>query len=212
MARTSTADTLEKFRFGVTWGGQADQAGATVTTQVINGAEVTLSAPLAKAGFHDVQMPSRTTNKIQYREGADPDIYSVSAGLSTMEDIVLSRGLMATANAFKEMHAWSQLVHGSGSTDSSLNYTLSNVKQPTGNNAYRKDMHIWMYNRDGSIARAWKLFNAFPVGFKPGSDLNASEDGEKSLEQLTLAYEDFLEVAVVDGQISNTGIFETVEA
>ena len=36
-------------------------------------------------------------------------------------------------------------------------------------------------------------YNAFPVNFTPSSDLNAGEDGEKAMEQLTLAYEDFRE-------------------
>lgn len=205
MARSATKDTLEKFRFGLTW---SNDGSLGLFTEQEQGGEIkTISTDLAKAGFHDIQMPKRTTNKIQYREGGDPDIYSVSAGLTTMEDIVLSRGLMSTADAFKEMFAWSQLIHSTNDTDSTLSYTLDKVKKPTGNNEYRKEVWIWMYNRDGTKARAWKLFNAFPVGFVPGSDLNASEDGEKSLEQLTLAYEDFMEVKITDDQPTSDPIF-----
>jgi len=203
MARSSTKDTLEKFRFGVTWG---DNDPGLTTIQDVNGELIAIDSNLAKAGFHDVQMPKRTTNKIMYREGNDPDISSVSAGLSTMEDIVLSRGLMSSAASFKEMQAWTQLIHSTTDTSSSLTYDLDKVKKPTGSNNYRKEVWIFMYNRDGTLARAWKLYNAFPVSFVPGSDLNASEDGEKSLEQITLAYEDFMEVDVTGGDLTSNSV------
>jgi len=191
MARSSTNDILEKFRFGMAWG-----SIPSTTTQVAGGTTTTIItlSELGKAGFHDMQLPKRTTNKIMYREGNDPDVSSVSAGLSTMEDIVLSRGILASETAFKEMYAWTQLVHSSNDTSSALGYNLDKVKLATGSDAYRKDVWIWMYTRTGAIGKAWKLFNAFPVNFTPGSDLNAGEDGEKSLESLTLAYEDFMEV------------------
>ena len=186
MARSATSDTLEKFRFGVSW-------SASDTTVVVDGVSTTTTAIISKAGFHDVQMPKRTTNKIEYREGTDPDIYSRSAGITSMEDIVLSRGMMPY-NAHTEMYDWSNLVHGAGDTTSSLSYSVDKVRGNTASVDYRKEVWIWMYHRDGSIARAWKLFNAFPVAFTPGSDLGAHEDGEKSIESITLTYEDFIEL------------------
>jgi phage tail-like protein len=191
MARSSSADVLEKFRFGVTW----LVPGAEVTELDVDGKSIVVSNTInLKAGFHDVQMPKRNTNVVQYREGLDPDIYSKSAGLSTMEDIVLSRGLIKDGDAFSEFAAWATQVHSSGSTDTRLAYNRDKTKLATGDDVYRKDVLIFMFDRVGDVARAWTLYNAFPVGYVSGSDLSASEDGEKSLEQLTLAYEDFLEV------------------
>ena len=187
MARSALNDTLEKFRFGVSW-----YSGDPITVD-INGVPTTFLGNVNKAGFHDVQMPKRATNKIQYREGNDPDILSVSAGLTSMEDIVLSRGMMPYGQ-HTEMFDWSHAVHAAGDTTSNLSYATDKVRGNTASNDYRKEVWIWMYHRDGSIARAWKLFNAFPVAFTPGSDLNSQEDGEKSLESLTLAYEDFIEL------------------
>lgn len=203
MARSATVDTIEKFRFGVVWLSPAGTPGALeINGNSVDNTALLQSSELAKAGFHDVQMPKRTTNKIQYREGNDPDIYSVSAGLTTMEDIVLSRGLVSSTT-FREIEDWAHLVHASGDTTSTLTYNQSRSKRPTGSNDYRKEVLIFMFNRDGSVARAWKLYNAFPVSYVPGSDLNASEDGEKSLEQLTLAYEDFHQLTVTGGAISD---------
>lgn len=195
MVRSAKSDPMEKIRFGMAWieptGLKDDQELGTGSVTMEN-----LPKLSAKVGFHDIQFPKRNTNKIQYREGNSPDVYSISAGLSTMEDIVMSRGLLPNAKNFAELAAWAALVHSAGDTTSRLNFNAGlSDKKATGNNEYRKDVIIFMYDRSGVIKRAWKLYNAFPVNYTPGSDLNAGEDGEKSLEQLTLAYEDFIEIA-----------------
>lgn len=192
MARSANKDVLEKFRFGVSWGAADNDAELYINTG-------NAKTGLIRAGFHDVQVPKRATNVMTYREGTDRDVMSKSAGLSTFEDIVLSRGLLSGTEATKELMAWSRLVH-----DSSVGQTFgfegggAAARTASGSQNYRKDVYIWMYDRSGRIVRAWKLYNAFPSNYVAGSDLNAAEDGEKSLEQLTLAYEDFIEL-LADG-------------
>lgn len=172
MARSATADALEKYRF-------------LVDFLLPDG-----SAPV-RTGFHDVQMPKRTTNKITYREGGDPDVSALSAGLSTMEDVVMSRGAIATeGNLANDFLKWAKAVHG----PTAGNLGVNTSQLPTGTMQYRADVTIKMLNREGQIVRQWRLYNAFPTNFTPGSDLNAGEDGEKSMEALTLAYEDFQEL------------------
>lgn len=176
MARSSARDPLEKFRFQLDW---------TST----NGSEAT---PRSRAGFTDVQTPKRSTNKITYREGNDPDISMVSAGLSTMEDIQLSRGLVKLDSAeANEFYKWMSSVHkpiaGHPGVDGDRDPDAAAEE-------YRKDLTLTILDRTGAPARKWKLYNCFPVNFVPGSDLNASEDGDKSLEQLTITYEDFEEL------------------
>ena len=148
---------------------------------------------LSRAGFHDIQMPKRTTNKVSYRDGIDPDISQLSAGLSTMEDIVMSRGVIIADNN-NEFYKWMSAVHKPTAGHASRAAASSRGK--AGSNDYKKDVVIKMLDREGNVARQWILYNAFPVSFVPGSDLNAAEDGDKSMEQLTLAYEDFKELAV----------------
>jgi phage tail-like protein len=178
MARSSATDPMEKFRFLVSW---SDSVHDEKTA-------------LVRAGFHDIQMPKRTTTKGTYREGNDIDVNQLFPGLSTMEDIVLSRGLVpnptgdtAIAN---EMYQWMSAVHKPSAGHSSNDDVRTS---DSASNSFRKDVNIQMLDREGKIARQWILYNAFPVNFVSGSDLNASEDGEKSVEQLTLAYEDFQE-------------------
>jgi len=177
MARSSRVDPLEKFRFAVSW--SSDGASEATT--------------LVRLGFHDVQMPKRTTTKIQYREGIDPDINQIAPGLSTMEDIVMSRGVIID-DVNSEFYKWVSAVHNPTAGHVGRDALAARASNAAAAN-YKKDVTVQLLDREGKIARQWTLFNAFPVNFVPTSDLDASEDGDKAMEQLTLAYEDFKEEA-----------------
>lgn len=168
MARSSKIDAVEKFRFTVAFDG------------------------MTRAGFSEVSTPKYTTNKGEYREGNAPDNVQLFAGLTKCEDVVMSRGL--TTN--QDFYGWVKLVFD----PSQLPGGLPQVGQgpdaaPIGNaENYRKDLTITLHHRNGAPVKQWKLYNAFPIAMQPGSDMNATEDGEKSMEQLTLAYESFEEI------------------
>lgn len=176
MARSSSIDPLEKFRFLVSWSSDT-------------GSEVTATP---RAGFHDAQAPKRTTTKGTYREGVDPDIKQLFAGLTSMEDVVLSRGLVAH-DANNELYKWMSAVHNPQPGHPGLGKARPAQAAAAD---YRKDVTIKLLDRSGNVAREWVLYNAFPVHFTPGSDMNAGEDTEKSIESVTLAYEDFQEIDV----------------
>lgn len=175
MARSSVVDPLEKFRFAVSWSSSGDSEGTS----------------LVRLGFHDFQMPKRATTKISYREGIDPDINQLAPGISTMEDVVMSRGVIID-DQNDEFYKWISAVHNP--TSGHVGRT-SLLARPAGAAAahYKKDVTVQMLDREGNVARQWTLFNAFPINFVPSSDLNAGEDGDKAMESLTLAYEDFKE-------------------
>jgi phage tail-like protein len=180
MARTAENDPLEKFRFQVT---------------------LTLPGGMTqlRAGFHDIQMPKRATSKINYREGDHPDIHMLSAGLSTMEDVVMARGLlkkeaMSGAGSADDFYKWMSKVHAPTSAVNSIGQATAASPGPSGSADYRGQMTITMLDRSGASSRKWELYNCWPTNFVPGSDLNAGEDGEKSIESMTIAYEDFKEV------------------
>lgn len=183
MARAASQDPLEKFRFKI------DIVFGTITATGAAPKEIVM-----RAGFHDAQMPKRATNKISYREGNNPELSSLSPGLSSTEDIVLSRGLVAqNATGF---YKWASQSHEGMATDAVFDFTVEHTATSTPEaEDLRKDLTITMFDRTGAPARKWFVSNAFVVNFAPGSDLNASEDGEKSLESITLAYEDFYEIS-----------------
>lgn len=175
MARSSIVDPMERFRFALSWSSTGDSENTA----------------LVRLGFHDMQMPKRTTTKISYREGIDPDINQHAAGLSNMEDVVMNRGVIIT-DANDECYKWMSAVHNPTTGHVGREALGGRAPNAAANN-YKKDVTVQMLDREGNVARQWTLFNAFPVNFVPASDLNAGEDGDKSLESLTLAYEDFRE-------------------
>lgn len=170
MARTSSKDPLDKFRFKVT---------------ILNPA----TGVTGVSGFATVQLPKRTTSKITYREGIHQDIQYNSAGLSSMEDIVLTKGVTAGSSFF---YNWAKTVHKAKSGNLTDVYDAADTNLNRA--SYRCDLQIEMLDRQGNAQKTWKVYNAFPVQFTPGSDLDASADDAKSIASLTLAYDDFEEV------------------
>jgi len=56
---------------------------------------------------------------------------------------------------------------------------------------YRRDISIGHLDREGNLIKIYRLYNAFPISYKPASDFDGSADDELSIESLTLAYESF---------------------
>jgi hypothetical protein len=58
---------------------------------------------------------------------------------------------------------------------------------------YRMDLLIKLKNRQGDLTKAFFIFNAFPTSYKPGDDLNASQEA-KLIEEIVFSYENFIEL------------------
>jgi len=168
MARSSKVDAVEKFRFTVSYDG------------------------MTRAGFSEVSVPKYTVTKGEYREGNAPDNVQLFPGLTRCEDVVMSRGL--TNN--QDFYAWLKLVFDPAQLPGGLPQAGQGPDAtPLGNPAeYRKDLTITLHHRNGQPIKQWLLYNAWPVAMQPGSDMNATEDGEKSLEQISVGYESFEEL------------------
>ncbi len=203
MARSASTDPLDKFRFFVFESASSFGITSTQKTEIKDGKNVVVSATfkitkpdnVSGAGFTSVQMPKINTTKITYREGDSPSMYSISPGITSTEDITLSKGVVGSIkgeNTSSWFYEWAQAVKAQADTTTPYDF-VSGSNNWAENKDFRKDLSIVMLNRDGTIARHWRIYNAFPVNFIPGSDLNASEDGEKSIESVTLAYESFTE-------------------
>lgn len=169
MARSSKVDAVEKFRFTVSW-----------------------EDGLTRAGFSEVSVPKFSVTKSEYREGNAPDNVQLFPGLTRAEDVVMSRGV--TTN--QDFYEWLKLVFDPEVLPNGLNNAGQGPDAvPLGNaEEYRKNVTITLWHRNGQPVKQWVLYNAFPVNFQPGGDMNATEDGEKSLEQVTIAYESFTEL------------------
>lgn len=180
MARSSKVDAVEKFRFTVSYDG------------------------LTRAGFSEVSIPKYTFNKGEYREGNAPDNLQYFPGLTRTEDITMSRGV--TTN--QDFYSWIKEIFDPSALPAGLNNAgQGGSVTPIGNaEVYRKDITVTLHHRTGKPVKQWVLHNAFPVAFQPGSDLSATEDGEKAIEQVTIAYESFEELSGSQIQSPETGI------
>lgn len=205
MARSSTNDPLEKFRFEIYFLISSNdlEEGVEIKDKdgkVLDKGTVTQGTAL---GFMSVQMPKITTNKISYREGDNLiNVSSLSPGLSSTEDIALTKGIIK-GPASSLFYTWASSIHGGGDTTADFNYLDTQDKSSITENVFqRKHIRIVMKDRTGKPARAWDVYNAFPVQFTPGSDLDATADDAKAIESLTIAYESFNERTVTDGVIA----------
>lgn len=200
MARSSKDDPIEKFRFSVSVISidlSVSSAVQDIGALAGNNSFVRQKfAVIARAGFSEVGLPKANINEMSYRENVDNQRFSKGPGLVKYEPIVMRRGV---TDSF-DLYNWYREVHDdlallSVGQELSKDAKLAPVQSET----FRKEVIITVHNRAGEPVKQWILFNAFPIAYKGGNDLNASGD-EKLVEEITLTYESFLELeGGVDG-------------
>lgn len=187
MARISTKDPLDKFRWKVT----------------IEGFE--------RAGFYSVEVPSYTISTKEYAEGGAHLFPRQIVDSISYKPVTLSRG--ATANT--DFLTWAQMplfvVAPPLPKDSSATPVANPFATLSGLNPlsppalqvsdYRKTVIIAHLDRANNVVRQYTLYNAIPVEFIPASDFSADGDDTVSLEKLVLKYESF---EVTTAESSNT--------
>lgn len=199
MARSSTKDPVEKFRFKVTAiTVDASLTGAVETIAAISGPNNDLKklAILSRAGFNEVQLPKANVSEIPYRENLDNQRFSKIPGLVKYDPITLRRGVTRS----RDFYDWYRLVNEELALSSVAQELSKDAKYtPVQSEMFRKDIIIEVMDRSGQTVKAWYLFNCWPISYKPGNDLSASSD-EKLIEEITLTYEYFLETEVKEGE------------
>ncbi len=198
MARSSSEDPIEKFRFRVTVialdvsivGGIDTVAGLLGNQNNSTGNTARKFAILSRAGFSAITMPKANVGEIAYRENIDNQRFIKVPGLVKYDPITLSRGV--TSN--RDLYDWYRLVNEEIALLNVAGELTKDVKfAPVQSDNFRKDIIIEVLDRTGKPIKAWYLFNAWPTVYAPGNDLSASSD-EKLIENLTLTYENFIEL------------------
>jgi len=131
-----------------------------------------------RAGFQKVAGLEATVEVAEYREGGDNETVKKSAGLTTYGNITLSRG---------------QVIGGAeGGDDDLLDWFKAVHDVTTRGNAtnYRRDLDIVQYDASYEEIRRWRVYEAWPVRFKPFADLDA-QGNDNSIEESELAHEGF---------------------
>lgn len=160
MARALITDPFHNFRFHL-----------SVTS--VNGRAAL--GPVS-AGFTNVTLPTQSAEVAEYKEGIM--VYRRKyAGDPTFDDVTLTRGVAITDSEF---WIW--------------------IDQTARGLEYRADLEIKHFHRSDvgdqidfsqlTPSRIIKLYDAFPISVKPGSDLD-SVSSDISLQEITLAIERF---------------------
>jgi len=193
MARSSTSDPIEKFRFKITVIAVSPSLNGVAETIGALSASGTAAKPLAvlmRMGFSEITLPRTTISEIPYRENIDGFRFTKTPGLVRYEPVTLKRGVTKS----RELYDWLRLVNDELALLSVANELSKDfTKGPKQSENFRKDVVIEVLNREGVAIKGWYLFNAWPTSYKPGDDLNAQSE-EKLVEELTLTYELFLEL------------------
>lgn len=216
MARSSTVDPIEKFRFSVT----VISIDLSVTSAIDVFSSIAslagqndlrktgeLLALINRAGFSEVELPGVEISEIRHRENIDAQRFIKLPGLATYKPVVFKRGVTES----KDLYNWYKLVNNelllnNVSTELSINF----LKAPNQNANFRKEVIITAFDRSGKSVKQWFLFNAFPISYLPGNTLDANSN-EKLIEELSLTYEYFIEAEGGIGGISKEILKDAIE-
>ena len=194
MARSSLRDPLDKFRWTVSIEG------------------------FSKLGFHSTSVPGYSITTKKYKEGGAHLTPRKIVDSVEYKPVTLSRGVtndtsfnrwatgafdLVTNNAAFQDSSNGELTVGnflSGAQNNGASPVKSFIKNRDSigslmnseqNVAYRRDVKIEHTNRAGQVEVMYILHGAFPIEYTPASDFNSLEDGEVSIESITLEYESF---------------------
>lgn len=140
----ATADPYRNYTFRIKWDGQV------------------------VAGIHRVSGLTRTSEVVEFREGADSGMTRLSPGRTGYEPIVLERGISQD----QSFESWASQVTGAGAA------------QP----GFRKEIRIEVYDATGKLVLAYDVHRCWPSAYVAVSGL---EVGSKSglIQSLTLQNE-----------------------
>jgi phage tail-like protein len=174
--RPTIMDPLLNYRFIVSWG---PSAGGNLTVV---------------AGVSKVSSLSRTTEKVEYREGGAPQHTRVIPGQTKYGEINLERGVILDIT-FQQWANQLWYYQNSGSLGSLV--SLSD---------FRKTVKIDLCNQAGQIMLSYFVFNCWPSKYQAMPDLNASDGATVALETLTLQNEGW----VVNYDVQDTSAYPSV--
>lgn len=176
MARPSSKDPLDKFRWAISIDG------------------------FTRMGFTQCDVPSVSIQTKKYPEGgAHLTPRQIVDGVE-YKPVSLTRGVTADTS----FHDWAiqfmEVVKGKVQQEERTGVTIpiefgggsvppsKDIYAPL---SYRRDVKIHHLNREGQAVKTYTLINAFPIEYEPASSFSSDGDDMLSMEKLTLAYESF---------------------
>lgn len=124
------------------------------------------------AGVSKIGSLKRSTELVTHREGGDPSTSRISPGQTKHEAVLIERGITHD----REFEAWANLVYH---TDGDASISLKD---------FRKDVIIELYNLQGVVVQAYKVFRCWVSEFQALPELDASANSV-AIETMTLQNE-----------------------
>jgi len=128
----------------------------------------------AVAGISRVSALRRITEAVAHREGAGPNIFHLSPGLTKFEPITLERGVTHDT-AFE---TWANLVWHPGAAP----------EKEMALATFRKDILIELCNESGQVVIAYKVYRCWVSEYQALPNLDADAPGT-AFQSLTLQHE-----------------------
>ncbi len=126
------------------------------------------------AGVSKVSTLRRVTQVVEHRDGDDPALLRRSPSVTRFDPIRIERGVTHDS-AFED---WANLVWRLGA-GAGAEVALA---------VFRKDVAVEMLNEAGQVAKAWRVYRAWPSEYAALPDLDANAPGV-ALETLVLQHE-----------------------
>lgn len=178
MARPSTKDPLDKFRWSVKIDG------------------------FSRLGFASCETPSVALNITKYPEGGNHLFPKNIVDSVEYRPVTLQRGVTSDLNFDKWISDYFDFIQGKlqhvnvPSAANGFNTEDANQQEVVPSPEYRKTVIIEHLDRVGRAVKIYTLYNAFPIEYKPASDFSADTDDTLSMEKLVLTYESFDVVSI----------------
>jgi phage tail-like protein len=163
MARISSKDPLDKFRWSVTIQG------------------------FSRMGFSSCEVPSVTINTQSYAEGGAHLFPRKIIDSVEYKPVTLQRGVTSDMN----FHIWASQYIELVRNYRIINPGKDPGEKVIPPSEYRRTVYIEHLNRAGTTIKTYILHNAFPIEYKPASDFSADADDGLSMEKIVLTYEGF---------------------
>lgn len=178
MARPSSKDPLDKFRWSVSIDG------------------------FTRLGFTQCDVPIMSIRTNTYQEGGNHLVPKQIVDTVEYKPVTLVRGVTSDqsfhgwAKQFMEVHRGrideadrpsAQVPLIPGDFGGQVPQTVD-VYAPL---SYRRDVKISHLNREGEVVKVYTLYNAIPIEYEPASSFTSDGDDMLSMEKLVLIYESF---------------------
>lgn len=176
MARPSSKDPLDKFRWAVSIDG------------------------FTRLGFTQCDVPSMTIQTKKYPEGGAHLTPRQIVDSIEYKPVALVRGVTSDTSFDAWAKQFMEVVKGkieqADRPAISIPTELGGGAVPAQKDiyaplAYRRDVKIYHLNREGQVVKTYTLINAFPIEYEPASSFTSDGDDMLSMEKLVLAYESF---------------------